>query len=376
MAFASHIVFSFVSIISLISPAVAAEIWKPVFPPYNAWAIDKADDGTVVFAGSEKPGLACLKEGLRLEEMLECLEGRFENFEGCQSVGCSVFKVSPEGEVSKLFTESGGYGIMDVAVSHDGKRVAAAALKSELEGSQNGGHVWMWKDGKAVKARLEQQVFAVEYGKDGQFRAVGQGGLVLRSKSNGTWVREARGILCALYAVDLNGPRSLVTGWSGTYYLPGHGRRAKKIGPGAGVLWSSSDGKTIVINSQSGSSLIKSTDGGRSWEGQKLVDSVGYEECTCSSGNNPNTCSDEVSGARLYIAAVRGTSPDDLWMLGSRADIPGARVYHHRGGNTWERVRFPAEVWPASDAIFAEAGRPLVATMEGMYSRGDADYRH
>ena len=98
-----------------------------------------------------------------------------------------------------------------------------------------------------------------------------------------------------------------------------------------------------------------------------MVDKLGWKVCEGSVRDLSNDCSDDAAGARLYISAIKGTGPDDLWVLGSRADIPGARIYRYRSGDSWERISFPVESWPASDAVFPEPGRPLVATMEGIF---------
>lgn len=338
--------------------------WQRIAPEYGAWSIDqRGPNGPIVFAG-----------------VPATLSGTFET-QDCQSVGCHLYKLDG-GTVQTLTSQGSGYGIMDVGISKDGGSVAAVSIDTD-PGVAEQGRLISWRQGQVAVHGLRQQAFAIEDLGVG-FAAIA-GESVFTSKS-GAWKRWLPGPTCAFYDIAVVGDRALLAGFSGTYLgkLGGHPakhrRRArhrhqqrrresiKRIGPAADAVWSSRDRTTIAISPiSSDSELAISRDGGTTWKNQQLVDQIGTDQCANKAGNDANSCSDNVPGARLDIHAIAGTGPDDLWAFGGRADIPGGRVYRYSGSDRWERVPFPADIWFASDAVVLERGRPLVASMDGIY---------
>lgn len=343
--------------------------WQRVAPGYAAFSIDqRTPDGPIVFAG-----------------VPNTMDGLFDT-QMCEAVGCYVYRMNADGSnVEQLFSEydgkNDGFGFMRVAISDDGHRVAAAAIDTFNQGGGSyttptkQGRAWLWRDGKITTRTVTEQMLAVVTGRKGSgkggastassknnsFLAAGGSGLALKT-SKSKWRKTSPGPTCAYYDIDTNGPRVLMAGWSGTYKLDKRGK-AHKIGPSSSYVWSDGSNKTVAINlvSGSGSDLAITSDGGRNWRKQKLVDNIGQGDC------DGKPCNDGGEGARLSFDEINGSASDDLWAFGVRADTPGGRVYHYTGNDTWERVAFPAEIYSASGAVVLERGRPLVATGEGMW---------
>lgn len=335
--------------------------WQRVAPAYVAWSLDQRDpSGPIAFAG-----------------VPATMNGLFET-QDCESVGCHIYKLEGGG-VQTLASQGSGYGIMDVGISRDGTEIAAVSINTNPDVELQG-RMLSWRDGKLGVRSVGKQAFAVEDSDQG-FAAIA-GSIVYRGHS-GRWRAWRPGPSCSFYDIAINGRRVLLAGFSGTYLGglgPSHPRkeasrkrkarpqRVRRIGPASDAVWSSGDGKTLAISPiVEDAELMLSNDGGSTWRPQQLVDSVGAGVCGNQAGNDAMDCNDNVPGARLDMHVIAGGGADDLWAFGGRADIPGGRVYRYAGSDRWERIPFPADIWAASDAVVLERGRPLVASMEGIF---------
>lgn len=347
--------------------------WQRLAPAYVAWSLDQRDPGgPVAFAG-----------------VPATMKGLFET-QDCESVGCHIYKLEGGG-VQTLASQGSGYGIMDVGISRDGTEIAAISINTNPD-IELQGRILSWRDGKLGVRSVRKQAFAIE-DLDRGFAAIA--GHTVYEGGVGGWQVWQPGPSCAFYDIAVNGNRVLLAGYSGTYLgrfgpnrtRPGsaRGRRrhrgtrgrdpnrvrpdaVRRIGPASDAVWSSRDGETIAISPiAADAELTISGDRGKTWREQQLVDRVGAGACANIAGNDALDCNDNVPGARLDMHLIAGTGLDDLWAFGGRADIPGGRVYRYAGSDRWERIPFPADIWSASDAVVLEHGRPLVASMEGIF---------
>lgn len=317
--------------------------WREAIPDYVAYAFDQSANGQLVFAGVPRT-----------------VGGILESAD-CQAVGCHVYLRGRDGKVKQLFSESAGFGIIDLSISSDGKRIVAAGTNPGGPGSQ--GHIWTWNNGEITKRVLKGQGYATEV-EAGKFYVTSNKGEILTGKGDGSWQVKEPGPRCAFYDFSLAG-QPLISGWSGTYALAARGKAAK-VGPPSDAVWSSESGRTVVVSPIARSSELKmSRDGGKHWQSQALIDNVGDGPCSNSSQNNPGDCSDKSEGARLDFRAVEGSGTDNLYAFGVRQDLPGGRVYRYVGNNRWERVPFPAAIAAASSATVGK-DQLTVATMDGM----------
>ena len=251
------VVLSGVACMSLVPNDLHAQAWVRVLPKYVASAIDQAvPDGPLVIAGQQTFG-ACLAETFDWEG---CLEEIFMS-QSCQSVGCAVYMVK-DSTVTELFRERDGYGIMDVAISPDGKRVAVASIRSEMDASLNGGRAWAWAEGRITRQDTSEQLFAVDLDQHERFKVVGSRGAILTLLPDGSWRKRNYQESCSFYDLEGASTGLFISGWSGIFKLGRRGR-LKRIGPSSAVMWASGDGEVLVAANIYADAIYRSDDGGK-----------------------------------------------------------------------------------------------------------------
>ena len=325
--------------------------WKKLTVGFSATSIDRRSaSGPLVFAGAP----------FTINGLLESND--------CDGGGCHAYKVMSDGTVKELFSERNGFGIVDIAVSPNGRRVAATSLNQSAKRHQ--GRLWHWSKASLRSRKTFSQGSAVESSKK-RFIATAGRGQLYKSSGTGAWKQEKLETSCAFFDLSLATSGTILAGWSGTFVDRGKGE-AKRIGPSSKAVWSSNNGKTIAIAPIIGKSkLLMSNDGGRSWKSQRLIDKIGKGPCSNNKKNMANDCYDFEGDARIEFMKIAGTGPRDIWAIGGRADITGGRLYRYVGKSRWERVLIPGDIIWAGDIVINRRGRPLIASLNGIFQLED-----
>ncbi|MBU3673583.1 MAG: hypothetical protein FGM34_00795 [Solirubrobacteraceae bacterium] len=343
--------------LAVAAPAGAAS-WERLAPGYGAYTLDTiGSGGELVFAGHERP-LACEEpEADFLDDALfeTCLRAATAS-QDCQAVGCHLYRLAADGTVHRIAEPGDGFGFYDVRVSADGTRMAAVAVNGGR--SSDTSHLsTMNLDGSSSRVQAVTGFTAgtAPIGRSGFLAGAGQGRLFRAADTGG--FRAVKGpSSCVIYRVSTDGPRTLVTGYAGTFVLSHDRRSARRIGPGGEALWVSRDGRTIALAASVSAGrdvrMLVSRNGGTSWSSTPISDATG----------------EDAAPARFIVGEIDGSSAGDLWAAGGRRDEPAARVWKFNG-SSWERVEAPNPEGPHpfSDVAVGEPGRPVVSSLQGIF---------